>query len=414
MKAAHRAAISVGAVISAATLLLVGMVAALAQSASSPQTAGAVNPYTNGIGDGWIVTSVDHQNTGCEPYDTSFDTFEYFYDGIPYIAETIVSNGDQIYMAERYELTGSAGPSFISLYPAQDLPFTYTDFPLPANQSVRVEMTLYQGLAELPVYRTVLSYVCNTGAYEVLSSEPLLPSQPVINILSRSGFNCSAGDINLGAYLQAQAGRSYQLETGVTDMGGQSLYQSTSVLPGATGVFTYSLDTALPPGENITATLTLRSSGGKPIYSSAARLQCDSTFIGDPVHTPRQPQLPAISLVDLAFPGCTSGIPELRVNLFTARGEAYTYRTRITQGSTVYMDVSNAAPKPPGINFWTLEAPGGFTLPASTPVQVTLELLDGNLRRLGTTSFDYTCGSGTIANVSTATYPRLYLPSLRH
>lgn len=414
MRSGRRAAVLIGAGSLAAGLLLVVMIVTLAQSRPQTQAPETVNPFTNGIGDAWIVNGVDRLGDGCVEFGTSFDTFEYFYDGIPYVAETIVSAGAQVYMAERNPLVGNAGPGFIALYAAHDLPLTYADFPLPASQPVSIEMTLYQGLAELPVYRTVLSYLCSSGDYEVLSSGPLAPSQPVVNILNRSGFGCNAGDINLLTFLEAEAGRSYQLLTGVTDAGGQSVYQSSSLLPGATGVFTHSLNTALPAGENITATLTLRS-GGKSLYSSEARLQCDSTFFGDEVHTPHQPQLPALNLVDLAFPGCTSGLPELRVNLFTARGDRYNYRTRITLGSTVFMDVSDSGPKAPGINAWRLEAPGGFTLPASTPVQVTLELLDGDLRRLYTTSFDYTCGgSGTIANVRATAYPRLYLPLLHH
>jgi hypothetical protein len=396
------------------------LAAGLRVSALSPAAPDDSPPL--GLDSAWLVTGLAY--SGCDDFETSFDSEEIVVPGNIYTFETIVSHGDQVYMTEaRQEQPISAGAGSVDLYENDDLGLVNVadPFPLPADTLLDIQLTLYQGLSETPVYRTRLAYTCNTGSYQILSFEPLLPAAPTLDLSGRLGLGCTAGSLVFNAAAKPLSDQPLWIDTSIRDSSQVYLTDSQfEVLD--TPTYTIPVAVALPPSTPLTVTLTLRDEVRRPLYETAAGFQCDNQVYNFAYSTPRQPQQPAWILSDRVFPGCASGQSFFDLVHFIERGQAYYYETLVTQGDKVYMDsYQKSAAFNPGLNLWTLENANDrglqtdpFPLPTDTPVQVTFNLYDAQERPLYQTTFDYLCdGAGTVSNAQGFAFPAVYLPLLR-
>jgi hypothetical protein len=381
--------------------LLGGGTPGAAQADRQPSTDLApqvLEPYTNGIGDAWVVTGVVRLGGGCVEYETIFDSIDYVVDGATYLKETIVAHGNTVYMAERLNVSGSSGDGSIPLYAAQDISgLSYADFPLPANTPLTITLTLYQGAQETPVFRSQLSYECNTGAFEVLEQGPLSPSLPVVNLLARNtDTSCTSDGLLLTAYVNLPLGQSYLLVTEALDGNGDPLGNNTSeIINGGTEVRSFPWGLDLEQG-NVLVVMTVATPGGQPLYSSSAELDCNNaTYFNRQAWTPLMPEKQALVVNRIATNSCQGNLLSFWVNLFTDAGRNYTYHTRVTQGGVVRIDSDLYGPvePAPGMNTWQMG--GNYTLSPSTPALVTVSILDSGNALIDRRQFYYSCaGSG--------------------
>lgn len=413
----------------ASALLLVFLAGLPARFVTRAQSPAAPNEVPNppGIGDAWVFANTfDH---GCADGDTFFDTFTYLVTGSTYTFHAVVSSGANIYM-DYLETTQpvTSGADSLILFADNSGGTANASFPLPSGTPVSVTMTLLQGLSRTPVYRTVLSYTCDTGATQVLESGPLSPNLPVLNFETLSGNGCQPASLTLNLFANARTGTTYILDAVLRDSSQVYMdYFRTQTLD--TGPTTFILDdyddrglqTApfdLPSG-NITATLTLRDASAQPLYRSDVILDCITSFDSRAIATPFQPAQSALTLVDRVVGGCAAGIPTFNATLWTESSVAYRYEILVQRGSSVYMDYYRADPnRLPGMNLFILESASDrgrqnalFPLTPGEPVQVTLGLYDPQGKPLYATRFDYDCaGAGTVSGLIERDYYQRFLP----
>lgn len=402
------------AAIAVVTLLGLALAQARASAQSGPQAPQDI-PY--GLGEAWLpagATIIDNL-APCGEFGLVVDTQESLSLGIPFIQETIVSAGDQVYMAERNPIVGLGSDSgSIPLYAVDQLGIVNASFPLPANTPLTVKMTLYQGTLATPVYHSTATLVCNTAALQVLEAGPLAPFPALADITGRSGTSCLAGGVSLNVDTNLSSEVVYPLQTTVRDSSGAVVLDDRQLISGTLATLSLPLQADLPPNENLSTTLTLREPNGRPLYRSTATLQCNSGFNNFNPGTPAQPQQPALTLAEVTQPGCASGQTIFGVNQITEAGQSYFYEMRMLSGSSVLLeryeqDTFDGEFQEPGINLWSVDV----DLPAGSPVQVELALYDELERPRYRTTFDYQCdASNPLSNVQVTPYPFLYLPSL--
>lgn len=118
----------------AGTAAVVALALALAGLAAAAPA--VPHEVPEGLGEAWTLTgaTIIDPMAPCAENGLLLDTEEVLTSAIPFIQETIISAGDQVYMAERLlNNFGGTGSSSVLVYAADDLGIVNASFPLPAD-----------------------------------------------------------------------------------------------------------------------------------------------------------------------------------------------------------------------------------------------------------------------------------------